>query len=422
MSPTKPESTPEPRDSPLAFSAISGQPGRRPIPRWIFAVAAILLVLLVIRLRSSGTSAAAKSGKQAPARAVPVVTVSASRGDLGVYLTGLGSVTALNTVTVRSRVDGQLLRVRFREGEVVHQGDLLAEIDPRPFEVQLTQAEGQKAKDEAALENARADQRRYEVLSAQEIIPRQQLDTQIATVRQGEASVKSDQGPVDSAKLNLAYSRITAPITGRVGLKLVDPGNIVHAADAGGLVVLTQLQPIAVVFTIPADALPPVLARMKGGRRLEVDVFDRDLKTKLATGELSAVDNQIDSSTGTVKLKATFANRDNALFANQFVNARLLVDTLKGAVLVSAAAIQRSPQATFVWFVKPDSSVEMRTVEVLHSEGDRSAIKGNVSPGDRLVVEGVDKLQPGTKVTVGEAGPRDNSQAADADRRRQTTR
>jgi multidrug efflux system membrane fusion protein len=242
------------------------------------------------------------------------------------------------------------------------------------------------------------------VLAAQDAVPRQQLDTQEATVRQDEAAVKSDQGQVDAAKLNLTYSRITAPITGRVGLRLVDPGNIVHAGDSGGLVVITQLQPIAVVFTIPADQLPPVLAQMRGGRKLTVEAHDRDLKKKLAIGTLSAVDNQIDTTTGTVKLKAEFANADGALFSNQFVNARLLVRTLSGVLLVPAAAIQRSPQSTFVWVVGPGASVEMRNVTVQLTEGDRAAIAGPVKPGELLVVDGVDKLQPGTKVAVSAPG------------------
>ncbi len=399
MSLKAPQQPPEKPEEPLLLTAGEPEKKRRRWP-WIVVALVAFIAFLALRRSSSNKAAALQKEKSAASRAIPVVAVPARTGDIGVYLTGLGSVTALNTVTVHSRVDGQLVDVAFREGQIVQAGDRLAQIDPRPFQVQLEQAEGQKAKDEAALENARVDQHRYEVLIGQEAIPRQQLDTQIATVHQDEAAVRSDQGQVDSAKLNLTYSRITSPITGRVGLRLVDPGNIVHATDNNGLLVITQLQPIAVVFTIPADQLPPVLAQMKGGRRLEVDAFDRDLKKKLAVGALVAVDNQIDTTTGTVKLKAEFPNQDNALFANQFVNARLLVNTLKGATLVSSAAIQRSPQSTFVWVVKPDSTVEMRNVGVQLTEGDDTAIRGKVAAGEPLVVDGMDKLQPGSKVTV----------------------
>ena len=369
-------------------------------------VAALALVVAFLVFRGSGRGnekAAANGGKTAP-RAIPVAVVPATTGDLGVYVNGLGTVTALNTVTVHSRVDGQLIDVAFREGQVVRKGDVLAQIDPRPFQVQLTQAEGQRAKDQAALENARLDLKRYEALAAQDAAPRQQRDTQLALVHQDEAAVQSDQGQVDSANLNLTYSRITAPITGRVGLRLVDPGNIVHASDANGLLVITQLQPITVVFTIPADQVPAVLARTRAGARLEVDAYDREMKKRLAVGTLGAIDNQIDTATGTVRLKAEFANRDDALFANQFVNARLLVNTLKDAVLVPAAAIQRSPQTTFVWVVRPDSTVEMRPVEIAWTEGDETAVAKGLAASDRLVVEGLDKLQPGMKVAVAPPG------------------
>jgi len=381
--------------------------------RWLVVVliAAGALILYVVFGRSSRhasdeTATGPAAGKAAAARTIPVVAAPAHSGDLPVQLVGLGTVTALNTVTVRSRVDGQLLSVNFKEGELVHAGDVLAQIDPRPFEVQLTQAKGQEAKDQAALQNARADLARFESVTAEGVFPRQQLDTQRATVRQFEASIESDQGLIDAAKLNITYSRITAPISGRVGLRLVDVGNIVHAADASGLVVITQLEPITVVFSLPADRLPQLLAPFRAGKSLPVVAFDRDMTKRLAEGVLAAVDNQIDATTGTVKLKATFPNRDGALFPNQFVNASLLVDTLKNAVLVPAAAIQRSPQSTYVWRVKPDSTVEMRDVEVALTEGDTSAIRKGLAAGDSVVVDGVDKLQPGTHVTAssGHAG------------------
>jgi multidrug efflux system membrane fusion protein len=350
--------------------------------------------------RESAAQGAARG--QAP-RAVAVVASAAKKGDLGVRLTGLGTVTALNTVTVRTRVDGQLMNFGVREGQLVRKGDALAQIDPRPFQVQLAQAEGQLAKDEATLKDARIDLQRFQVLITKDAIPRQQLDAQQATVDQLVGSLKSDQSQIDSAKLNLTYCRITAPIAGRVGLRLVDPGNIVHAADQNGLIVITQLQPITVIFTIPEDSLPMVLQQVRSGRRLDVDAYNRDLNTRLANGSLLTVDNQIDPTTGTVKLKAIFPNDDNALFPNQFVNARVLVDTIRGAVIVPTASIQRSPQSTFVYVVKPDHTVDMRNVQVRLSDGDDTAMLSGVAPGELVVIEGVDKLQPGMTVSIGRA-------------------
>jgi membrane fusion protein, multidrug efflux system len=366
-------------------------------------VGAIVALAAVVFWRKDAGGATATRGRPA-ARTVPVVTVIAESGDMPVYLNGLGSVTALNTVTVRSRVDGQLQSVNYREGQSVARGDVLAQIDPRPFQVQLLQAEGQQAKDEATLKNARLDLERYRVLVAQDSIPRQQLDTQVATVNQIEATLKTDQAQIESARLNLTYSRIVAPLAGRVGLRLVDVGNMVHASDANGLVVITQVDPIAVVFTIPGDQLAPVIAKQHGGQRLPVDAWDRELQKKLATGALEAVDNQIDEATGTVRLKAIFSNADHSLFPNQFVNARMLLDTLPHVVIVPTAGLQHSPQGTYVWVVGPDSTVQMRNVDVLHAEGDRTALRQGLSAGDVVVTEGVDNLQPGTKVATGPPG------------------
>ena len=376
-------------------------PRRKRWPWVVLAVAAAVATYLLIsghsRTQAKAAAAKAKAAASAP---VPVVAAAARIGDIPVYLTGLGSVTALNTAVVKSRVDGQLFRIDFREGQMVKEGQVLAELDPRPFQVQLMQAQGQKAKDEAALQNARVDQNRYEVLMKEDAIPKQQLDTQVATVKQDEAVVQSDQAQVESAKLNLAYCRIAAPIAGRVGLRQVDTGNIVHASDANGLVMVNQVQPITVIFTIAADRLPQVLQQLHAGRQLQVDAFDRDLKNRLAGGVLAAVDNQIDQTTGTVRLRAVFPNQEDALFPSQFVNARLLVDTLRHTVLVPTAAIQRSPTQTFVYHVKPDQTVETRNVVVQLSEGDTTALRGGLAPGEVVVTDGVDRLRPRMKVAA----------------------
>jgi multidrug efflux system membrane fusion protein len=384
----------------------SSHPDKKRRRLWLWGVVVVAVGLAVFLLFFRGKSATAadgksgKGGKGAAARPVPVVVAAARTGDLGIYLTGLGTVTPINTDTVRSRVDGQLMNVAFHEGQLVSQGDLLAEIDPRPFQVQLMQAEGQMGKDEAALKNANIDLERYKVLMQQDAIPRQQLDTQVATVDQFKAALESDRSQIESAKLNLTYSRITAPITGRVGLKLVDLGNMVHATDPNGLVVITQLQPITVLFTIPADSLPSVQQQLRAGEHLVTEAWDRDLKNKLAMGSLLAVDNQIDQTTGTVRIKSVFPNEKTELFPNQFVNARLLVNTLRATILIPTAAIQRSPQSTFVYVVKPDNKVDMRTVEVNITQGEDTSISKGLAAGEKVVIDGVEKLKPGTEVAA----------------------
>jgi len=293
-----------------------------------------------------------------------------------------------------------LVRVLFKEGQMVKEGDLLAEIDPRPFQVQLTEAEGQMARDRASLVNARSQLDRYKQLYAQNIVAKQDLDNQLAQAGQYEGAVKNDQGLIDSAKLNLTYSQITSPISGRVGLRLVDPGNIVHAADTQGLLVITQLQPIAVIFSIPEDDLPRVETAIRATPQLPVEAYDRSLKTMLATGTLLTLDNQIDQSTGTVKLKASFPNEDNALFPNQFVNAKLLIETKRDAVLVPSAAVQRSSQGSFVYVVKPDQTVDMRLVKVSAAQSGTAAIESGLNQGELVVVDGTDKLRQGSRVSV----------------------
>ena len=343
---------------------------------------------------------------------VPVVVAAAQHGDLPVYFNGLGTVTAFNTVTVRSRVDGQLISVAFREGQYVHEGDLLAQIDPRPFEVQLEQAQGQLTKDQAQRKDAEVNLERYKLLFKEGVIPQQQLDTQTALVGQFDGAIKSDQSQVDNAKLQLTYSRITAPISGRVGLRLVDPGNIVHATDANGIVVITQLQPIAVLFSLPQDQLPQVSAKLRVGAQLNVEAFDRDDTQKIATGKLLTIDNEIDPTTGTYKLKSIFNNSDNALFPNQFVNVHLLVDIMHNLTIVPAAAIQRGPQGTYVYAVGADNTAKIHTVTVALTTANSVGLSGGVNAGDVVVIDGQDKLQDGSKVTPTMAGGNGGARAA----------
>lgn len=370
--------------------------------RWWILLLAICLVAAggyaVWVLTQNGQRQKATATRVPPV--IPVTAEPARKTDFRILITGIGTVTPLHTVSIKSRVDGQLMAVYFKEGQVVKQGDLLARIDPRPFEVQLAQAEGQMAKDRELLKNARLDQERYRTLWKQDSVSKQQLDTQEALVRQYEETLKSDQAAIDSAKLQLVYCRITAPVGGRLGLRNVDPGNIVRSTDATGLVVITQLQPITVIFPIPEDHLPIVLSKFKSANSLPVVVYDRELKNKLATGTLMTIDNQIDLATGTVRLKAIFANKNNELFPNQFVNARLLLDTRRDATVIPASAIQRGPSGTFVYIVKPDKTVAIRPVSVDDIQGGEAAIKQGLSPEELVVVDGTERLRDEARVEI----------------------
>jgi multidrug efflux system membrane fusion protein len=354
-----------------------------------------------IRALQSTTSPAPTSGKgKKGGGTAQVVAARSKKGNIGVYYSGLGAVTPVYTVTLKSRVDGELMRVLFKEGQIVKKGDLLIEIDPRPYQVQLDQAQGQLLHDQALLKNAHVDLDRYKVLLNQQAIPEQQYATQEALVTQYDGTLKTDQAAIDNAKLNLTYAHITSPIDGRIGLRLVDPGNIVHASDSNGLLVITQLDPISVIFTISEDQLPPVQEKMHGGAQLHVEAWDRELKNRLGQGLLETIDNQIDPTTGTLRLRALFENKAGKLFPSQFVNARLLVEEKTGIVIVPNAAIQRNTSSTYVWLIKPDSTVTVRPVTVGVTEGDNTEITTGLEAGDEMVTVGVDRLIEGSRVNA----------------------
>jgi multidrug efflux system membrane fusion protein len=371
---------------------------------------AIGLAVLSISFSACSSSADTKQQKaQAAApRPVSVAVAPVQRQDVPVFLAGLGSVTAFNTANIKSRVDGQIMQVNFKEGQNVKQGELLIVIDPRPYQAQLEQVQAQLFRDQAQLRDAKLNLDRYTSLIPSGSIAQQQVDTQKALVDQLDGTVRTDQAQIDTAKLQIVYCHITAPFNGRVGLRQVDPGNIIHAADTNPMLVLTQLQPIAVIFTLPEDQLPSVAKHMKNAT-LEVDVFNRDDQTKLATGKLQTIDNEIDQTTGTAKLKAVFDNKDSQLWPNQFVNVNMLLETRKNSTVLPTAAILRGPQGTFVYLVKPDQSVEARTITISLTQGNTTAISSGLNPGDTVVTDGQDKLQTGSKIQPRAATPGGNN-------------
>jgi multidrug efflux system membrane fusion protein len=411
------------REVPLPPGKPPGKPRKRGFI-WFFFLLIVVSVTSYAVWRASqpglipqtnqGKGGGGRGGRGGAGGVLPVVVAKARSGSVPIYLVGLGNVTAFYTVTVKSRVDGQLMKVNFQEGDLVKAGDILCEIDPRPFQVMLAQAEGTLAHDEALLANAKVDQNRYEGLVKQQAIPAQQLDTQKALVAQYEGTIKQDRANVDNAKLQLVYSRVIAPITGTVGLRLVDPGNIVHASDANGMVVITQLQPISALFTIPEDNLPDVTKKLRSGVHLPVEAFNRDNSKKLASGTLLTLDNQIDSTTGTSKLKAVFENKDFELFPQQFVNIRLLVDTLQNQVLVPTVAVQSGQQGTFVYVIDEHQIAHLRPVQVLPSDQTGADIKSGLQVGEEVAVDGADRLQDGAQVRIRQAGEVEREAAADA--------
>lgn len=371
--------------------------------RWrtiVWAVLAILAAVAIVWWFMSRSTERVATGRFAGNAAIPVVAAPVETGSIDVVFNALGTVTPLATVTVKTQINGQITRIDFKEGQHVNKGDLLAEIDNRPYLLQLDQAQGALRRDQALLKTAQTDLARYRTLAAQDSIARQQVDTQEQLVRQYEGIVQADQAQVETAQLNLIYCQITAPVNGRVGLRQVDEGNYASVSDANGIVVITQTQPISVTFSLPEDNLAPILRRLREGATLQAVALDRANSTTIATGTLAGVDNQINTSTGTFRLKAQFTNDDERLFPNQFVNIRLLVDTEQGATVIPVAAVQRGAPGTYVYAVQPDDTVAVRPVKLGTTQGERVAVLSGVESGDRVVVDGADKLRDGAKITL----------------------
>ena len=390
------------------------RPARRSRLRWLFWVLLVLAIIGVgVWYYPKPENQPKTAGRNQFGGPTPVGVATVQKGDMPVTLTGLGTVTPLATVTVKTQINGYLVTVAFQEGQMVKKGDFLAQIDPRPYQVALEQAEGQLAKDQALLKNAQLDLQRYNTMVAQNSIATQTRDTQVSLVSQDQAAVKTDQAQVDAQKLNLVYAHIVSPVTGRVGLRQVDAGNYVQTSDPNGIVVVTQLQPISVIFTLPEDNLPAVMKQVHAGAALPVTAYDRTGTTELGKGRLETVDNQIDTTTGTVKLRAIFDNEQEILFPNQFVNVQLLVNTMKGVDIVPTAAIQHGAPGAFVYVVKPDQTAAVQKVKLGPGDGQQIAVLDGLQPGEKVVVDGSDRLREGAKVTLAAAGnPGDAAPAA----------
>jgi membrane fusion protein, multidrug efflux system len=394
-----------PRPAPRPAEAPSRPARRSRLRPFLWLVPILALIAAAVWYFPRPEEQPKNAGRFPPSAPVPVVLAPVEKGDMPVTLTQLGTVTPLAMVTVKTQISGYLVQVAFKEGQMVNKGDFLAQIDPRPYQVALEQGQAQLAKDQALLKNAQLDLQRYNTLVAQNSIAKQTRDTQVSLVAQYQATVQADQAQIDAQKLNLTYCRIISPVTGRVGLRQVDPGNYVQTSDPNGIVVVTQLQPISVIFTLPEDKLPEVMKRVRGGATLPVTAYDRTGATELAKGRVETVDNQIDTTTGTVKLRALFDNEQEVLFPNQFVNVKLLVDTMHAAEIVPSSAIQRGAPGTFVYLVKSDHTVAVQKVKLGPSDGQRIAILSGLQSGENVVVDGTDRLRDGAKVTLASAEP-----------------
>ena len=384
---------------------VVSRPARRSPLRWLFWVLLVLAIIgVVVWYYPRSENQPKTAGRSQFGGPVPVGVATVQKGNMPVTLTGLGTVTPLATVTVKTQINGYLTEVAFQEGQMVKKGDFLAQIDPRPYQVALEQAEGQLAKDQALLKNAQLDLVRYNTLVAQNSVATQTRDTQVSLVAQDQAAIKTDQAQVNAQKLNLVYAHIVSPVTGRVGLRQVDAGNYVQTSDPNGIVIVTQLQPISVIFTLPEDNLPAVVKQLHAGASLAATAYDRTGTTELGKGHLETVDNQIDTTTGTVKLRAIFDNEQEILFPNQFVNVQLLVDTLSDADIVPTAAIQHGAPGAFVYVVKPDQTAAVRQVKLGPGDGQRIAVLDGLEPGEKVVVDGSDRLREGAKVTLAATG------------------